>query len=184
MATTFSAAQKAKIRRLSQPHELAPDEEGGELNIVPFLDIIMNVLIFVLATVAVTFTTSIEITPPGSAGKGVRDEIPKKTLNLTVLIVGQGFSLKAEGGNVGTGCEGRAPGLSIPSRGEDYDYAGLQACAEKLKALAPEYATERVAFLAGNPEVPYAVLIRAMDALRNSATGAELFPEIQFKVGR
>ncbi len=30
----LSAAQRSKIRRLSQPKELAPDEEGGELNIV------------------------------------------------------------------------------------------------------------------------------------------------------
>lgn len=60
----LTAAQRSKIRRLSQPRELSPDEEGGELNIVPFLDIIMNVLIFVLATIAVTFTASIETTPP------------------------------------------------------------------------------------------------------------------------
>ncbi len=62
----LSAAQRGKIRRLSQPAELSPDEEGGELNIVPFLDIIMNILIFVLATVAVTFTATIDTTPPAS----------------------------------------------------------------------------------------------------------------------
>jgi len=42
---SLSAAQRAKIRRLSAPRELSPDEEGGELNIVPFLDIITNILI-------------------------------------------------------------------------------------------------------------------------------------------
>ena len=181
---TFSAAQRAKIRRLSQTRELAPDEEGGELNIVPFLDIIVNVLIFVLATVAVTFTTSIQIIPPGSSGRGVRDEIPRKALNLTVLIVDQGFSLKAEGGNVGPGCEGRTAGLTLPKRGGEFDYAGLQRCASKLKGSAPEFEEEQVAFLAGNPEIPYAIFIQAMDALRASETGDELFPEIQFKVTR
>jgi len=50
MATEkLSAQQRSKIRRLSQPKEHSPDEAGGELNIVPFLDIIMNVLIFVPA---------------------------------------------------------------------------------------------------------------------------------------
>ena len=40
MATEkLSAAQRSKIRRLSQPKEHSPDEAGGELNIVPFLDI-------------------------------------------------------------------------------------------------------------------------------------------------
>ena len=33
----LSAAQRAKIRRLSTPAEVSPDEEGGELNVVPFL---------------------------------------------------------------------------------------------------------------------------------------------------
>ena len=65
----LSAAQRSKIRRLSQPKELAPDEEGGELNIVPFLDIVMNILIFVLATVSVTFTATIETTPTNTTDK-------------------------------------------------------------------------------------------------------------------
>ena len=41
-AVPLTAAQRGRIRRLSQPRELSPDEEGGELNIIPFLDIIMN----------------------------------------------------------------------------------------------------------------------------------------------
>ena len=49
----LTAAQRSKIRRLAAPKEIAPDEEAGELNIVPFLDIITNVLMFVLATLAV-----------------------------------------------------------------------------------------------------------------------------------
>src|SRR3954470_12253730 len=99
----LSTAQVAKIRRLSQPRELAPDEEGGELNIVPFLDIIVNILIFVLATVAVTFTSSIETTPPSGKSSGVRSQIQSEALNLTVFIVNDGFSLKAAGGNIAPG---------------------------------------------------------------------------------
>lgn len=100
MSERLSAAQRSKIRRLSQPRELAPDEEGGELNIVPFLDIVVNILIFVLATVAVTFTSSIETNPPGAGGQGVRQDTPQKSLGLTIMIVGQGFSVKAQGGKI------------------------------------------------------------------------------------
>ena len=60
----LSAAQRSKIRRLSQPKELAVDEEGGELNIVPFLDIIMNVLMFVLATVLAPVARVVFVKPP------------------------------------------------------------------------------------------------------------------------
>src|SRR6185295_5978275 len=99
-AERLSTAQVGKIRRLSQPKELSPDEEGGELNIIPFLDIVVNILIFVLATVAVTFTATIDTSPPASKSSGVRKEIKSEALNLTVLIVNEGFSIKASGGNV------------------------------------------------------------------------------------
>ena len=69
----LSASQRAKIRRLSTPQEMDPAEEGGELNIVPFLDIITNVLMFVLATVSVIFTATIDSSPP-SRGRG---EVPR-----------------------------------------------------------------------------------------------------------
>src|SRR5271156_2656935 len=124
----LSTAQIAKIRRLSQPKELTPDEEGGELNIVPFLDIIMNILIFVLATVSVTFTATIETQPPASGGSGVRKEMESKALNLTVLIVNDVFSIKAAGGNVAPGCSGVGEGIAIPMRGGKYDYDGLTDC--------------------------------------------------------
>src|ERR1700723_3620739 len=99
----LSAAQRSKIRRLSQPKELAVDEEGGELNIVPFLDIIMNVLMFVLATVAVTYTATLDTSPPRAGGAGAKPPT-KPTLGLTVFIAGDGFGVKASGGNVAPGC--------------------------------------------------------------------------------
>src|SRR6187549_141896 len=121
----LTTAQRSKIRRLSQPKELTPDEEGGELNIVPFLDIIMNILIFVLATVAVTFTATIDTTPPASGGSGVRNPIESKALNLTVIIINDGLSIKAAGGNVAPGCEGPGPGTAIGMKNGTYDYDAL-----------------------------------------------------------
>src|ERR1700679_744730 len=108
----LSAAQRSKIRRLSATKELAPDEEGGELNIVPFLDIIMNVLMFVLATVSVTFTATIDTFPPKAGGAGARPPTTP-TLGLTVIVVNDGFGIKAQGGNVAPGCNGTGSGLAV-----------------------------------------------------------------------
>src|SRR5262245_30738187 len=102
-AEQLTAAQRGKIRRLSEPKELAADEEGGELNIIPFLDIITNVLMFVLATVSVTFTATIDTDLPKPASAAARGPTTP-TLGLTVLIVPEGFSIKARGGNVAPGC--------------------------------------------------------------------------------
>jgi biopolymer transport protein TolR len=183
-ALRLSAAQRSKIRRLSQPRELSPDEEGGELNIVPFLDIVVNILIFVLATVAVTFTSSIETNPPGAGGAGVRQDQPKKALGLTIMIVGQGFSLKAQGGNVAPGCTGNGPGIAIQKVGDKYDFSALQACVERLKKSDPEFSEETQAFVSGNPDTMYQTVISVIDAIRHSPSGESLFPDVNFKVGK
>ncbi len=195
MSEELSAAQRGKVRRLSQPRELAPDEEGGELNIIPFLDIIVNVLIFVLASVAVTFTTTIETTPPSSQSKGVRQEIKSTALNLTVLIVNEGFSLKASGGNVAPGCAGIGEGIAIEKVSGKYDFAALKKCAAKLKASNPDFDTERQVTLSANPGVAYQIVIDVMDHLRVKPQSKEaecaegktrgcLFDQIKFGVPR
>lgn len=183
MATEkLSAQQRSKIRRLSQPKEHSPDEAGGELNIVPFLDIIMNVLIFVLATITVTFTATIDTYPP-RAGSGARAPTTP-TLGLTVLIVPDGFSLKARGGNVAPGCNDTGPGIAIPTKDGNYDYAGLKACVAKLKGAAPEFKDEMGVTISANPPIPYQVVISTMDAVRRNESGEDMFPEVTFGVAR
>lgn len=180
----LTAAQVAKIRRLSQPRELAPDEEGGELNIVPFLDIIVNILIFVLATVAVTFTATIDTTPPSTGGSGVRQNIESKALNLTVIIVPEGFAVKAAGGSVAPGCQGVGPGIAIGLRGSEYDYAALTECAARLKHASPDFADETQVTITANPGTPYQNMISTIDAVRATAQGEPLFTDVHFGVIR
>lgn len=179
----LSASQRSKVRRLSQPRELAPDEEGGELNIVPFLDIIMNILIFVLATVAVTFTTSIETTPPSSGGSGVRQEKNKQALNLSALVVNDGIALKASGGNVAPGCNGLGGGLAVPRKGGQHDFVELTRCVEKLKKSSPDFADETQISITANNDVDYQTIIRVMDAVRSN-NGEELFTDVNFALQR
>jgi biopolymer transport protein ExbD len=178
----LSAAQRSKIRRLSAPKEHAPDEAGGELNIVPFLDIIMNVLMFVLATVSVTFTATIDTFPP-RAGSGARAPTTP-TLGLTILVVPDGFSLKARGGNVAPGCSDTGPGIAIPKKDNDYDYTALKTCAAKLKGAAPEFKEEMGVTVSANPPIPYQVVISTMDAVRNDEQGEPMFPDVTFGVAR
>jgi biopolymer transport protein TolR len=182
MSEKLSAQQRSKIRRLSEPREHAPDEAGGELNIVPFLDIITNVLMFVLATISVTFTATIDTFPP-RAGSGARAPTTP-TLGLTVLVVPDGFSLKARGGNVAPGCNDTGPGIAIPKKEGDYDYDALKACAQKLKGAAPEFKEEMGVTISANPPIPYQVVISTMDAVRKAEGGEELFPEVTFGVAR
>ena len=181
----LSAAQRSKIRRLSMPRELAPDEEGGELNIVPFLDIITNVLMFVLATITVTFTTMIESQPPKAGGSSARAPT-KPSLSLNIVVIDKGFIVSAFGQRIGEGCQGPGAGVAVGLKSsggpQDYDYSSLTACAKRLKNQVPEAADETAATLTANKDVPYQVIIGTIDAIRRSDDGQELFPDINFGV--
>jgi biopolymer transport protein TolR len=101
-----------------------------------------------------------------------------------VLIVPDGFSLKARGGNVAPGCADTGPGIAIPRKDNDYDYISLKACAAKLKGAASEFKDEMGVTISANPPIPYQVVISTMDAVRNNEGGEPLFPEVSFGIAR
>lgn len=52
----FTTAQRQYIRKRTKIHEPDPSEVAGELNIIPFLDVVMNIIMFLLATsLTITF---------------------------------------------------------------------------------------------------------------------------------
>jgi len=134
--------------------------------------------------VAVTFTATIDTTPPASKGSGVRSEVPSEALNLTVLIVNDGFSLKASGGNIAPGCQGPGPGIAIPMKNGKYDLEGLTACADRLKKSSPDFSDENQVYITANPGTDYQTIVDVIDALRSNAQGDVLFDNVNFKVPR
>src|SRR4029077_16759581 len=97
MAFYFS---KRKIR----PKE---DEETGELNIVPYLDILMNLIIFMLLSMTglATFGILNVNAPSDGAGAWSADPPWKPPLLLNVSISKKGFFVAATGGVLGGGVE-------------------------------------------------------------------------------
>lgn len=179
----LSAAQRSRIRRLSQPVEPAPGEEAGELNVVPYLDIITNIMMFVLASVSVSFIATIDTTPPSIGGGKVRADVSSKALNLAALITREGVSLKTSGGNISTGCNDVGSGVAVPKIGEDYDLKGLTACAKRLKNASASFKEETQVTITANSGIEYKTVIDVMDALRTDGE-EELFPEVHFGVVR
>jgi hypothetical protein len=88
----LTATQRSKVRRLSAPKEIDESEQAGELNIVPFLDIITNVMMFVLASLAVTFTVTLAASAPKSGrGRDVPKDILDESLGLTIVVGTDGY---------------------------------------------------------------------------------------------
>jgi biopolymer transport protein TolR len=199
MAGDLTPFQRAYIRKRTKHEELDPSEMAGELNIVPFLDIVTNIIMFLLATTqAVLAMAQITAALPqlGGAHGGGSDE---HSLNLNVTIVADGIIVAGSGGKLAPGCANTATGAVItvpkrlqdipdpnnptarPTRAMDYDWQGLTECVARVKAV-PEFSDETQVIIGADPQVPYEALIHAMDAV--SSKGADpLFPDIMLSAG-
>jgi biopolymer transport protein ExbD len=179
---TFSPSQQAKIRRLSRPQEHDPSETGGELNIVPFLDIIMNVLMFVLATIPAIFTSTLDVTAARVPRPGTLHE--PRTLGLSMVLTAGGVSFKTSAYHVGPGCQAHQQGFSVAARSDgSIPWEEVRACAIKIKEANPEHRDERDITLLADPGIPHGMLIRAMDAVRRGGD-RPLFDQVSLGVPR
>jgi biopolymer transport protein TolR len=169
-------------------------EEIGELNIVPYLDIVTNLVMFMLlSTVGLISLGVLDVGTPhigqpdaGLANSGAQDTRP---LNLTVGITSKGFYVAGSGGVLGDekGQQGvdmtRAP--TLPKKGGDYDYKGLTRLLSSVKDKFPK--ESRVILVAEN-NTPYELVIHTMDACREGPAAAntgeprKLFPEVWLSV--
>ena len=172
MAFHFS---KRKLR----PKE---DEETGELNIVPYLDIMMNLIMFMLLSMTglVSFGV-LNVAAPKygdpTAG-GATEDGNKPKLLLTVLISDKGFFVAGSGGVLpgDTGAPASAEGQpTIPKdpKGE-FDYAGLSLKVQEIKKAFPE---ESKVILGADAKIPYEILVKTMDTVREFK-GGQLFFDV------
>ena len=172
----LSGRARRMLREAERRRDVDPSEGGGELNIVPFLDIVVNLMLFLLATTTVTMAVAeVEVTTPGICTRNCTETEPG--LDLTVTIVERGFLVAGRGGRLAPGCREltSAPGLTV----EGHDYDALRECAERVHAA---YSDEDSVMLTADPQVPYEDVIAAMDALRGNDAGL-LFPRVMLSAG-
>jgi biopolymer transport protein ExbD len=179
----LSAAQRSRIRRLSRWKEPDHGEEAGELNIIPYLDIIMNIIVFVIATLSVVLLSTIDTTPPSIGSGKTRQRLKSKALNLTVLITNDGLALKTSQGQVATGCAHMGSGVTVPKVNSRHDTKELTRCARELKRQNERYESETQVTITANNDVDYQTVISVIDALRRDERG-KLFPDVHFGVAR
>src|SRR5690606_19621677 len=109
---SLSPQQRAYVRKRTAVHDLDPSEAMGELNIVPFLDIVVNIIIFLLATTQyVLAIAEIEANLPSAGRRVGRTDLDDQSssLNLTVVITRRGLSVGASGAWMAPGCTATTP---------------------------------------------------------------------------
>ncbi|MFW6050602.1 MAG: ExbD/TolR family protein [Myxococcota bacterium] len=179
----LSPQQRLYIRKRTKFEEPDPSEMQGELNIVPFLDITVNLIMFLLMLVAaIAFFAQLEARLPeyggGGVGKRASDE-PK--LNLSLTVVESGVVVTGSGGKLSPGCQNTATGrvITVPKKGGEYDWAGLTECVSRVKQEFPD---ETQVTVNADPIVHYEHVVHAMDAVRDSGE-EELFPDVLLSAG-
>jgi biopolymer transport protein ExbD len=167
---------RAATRRM-RDHVEELEEESGELNLVPYMDIVTNIIIFLLASVVNQVALgNINVTVPTiSQGGGESDNTPppKPPLNLTVSVGATGFTVAASGGVL--------PVIPKLPTGQ-YDYASLTAKLQEIKA-APDNAEETKANFNADAAIPYDIVVATLDAMRQNNDGKVLFPDVAFAAG-
>jgi biopolymer transport protein TolR len=174
-------------RRLRDERERLEEEseESTELNLVPYLDIVTNILMFLIVTITSMLTVgNIEVLVPEysqsaslAQKKGDQDKPP---LNLTVTVTGKGFTVATSTGVLfQDGIQDKLPTVPKAASGK-YDFEGLQKVVVDLKRKNEK---EQQAILAANPEIPYETIIGVMDVLRAGPDAKPLFPLVLFSTG-
>jgi biopolymer transport protein TolR len=164
---------RAAMRRMREHVEEA-EEEGGELNLVPYLDIITNIIIFLLASVIMNVEFgNVNVTLPTITQGGAAAEEPQRPpLNLTVTAGASGFTIGASGGIL----------PAIPKVNNNYDYKALTAKLMEIKASSGNEEETKVTFNA-DAYIPYEVVVETLDAMREDSKGQLLFPDVVFAAG-
>ncbi len=175
--------QRTYIRRRTKVHDPDPSEIVGELNIVPFLDIVVNLIMFLLATSeAVLAIVQIEAQLPQLGGRSGGGVAAEPGLNLNVTITESGIIVTGSGGKLAPGCTSVTSGavITVAKSGQDaYDWKGLTACVAQIKT---RYASEKDVIIGADPMIQYEHVVAAMDAVRTDGKQV-LFPDVLLSAG-
>jgi biopolymer transport protein TolR len=167
---SLTTAQRGKIRRLVRSsNERAP--EGGELNVVPYLDIVLNIVLFVLGGLSIVFVSSIDARAAEIGPNPNAHPIPATALRLTALVTAEGVSLKTSAGNLAPGCGGLGPGLAVATRDGRQNLTEISRCARALKDSSPNFGDETQVTLSADPGVDTQTLVEVIDSLRADERG-------------
>jgi biopolymer transport protein ExbD len=127
-----------------------PDRRGrrrldGDLNLVPYIDLLTCMIAFLLITAVWTQLARLTVQHPGT---GDPTDQPPQT-KVTVLVDGGGFNLLVDQDR-----------HILPRRSSGYDFAGLLTALQKLKSALPD---KEDVLVASEDGITFDTLIATMD---------------------
>ncbi len=192
---------------MSKPSERSKSQtKPVSLNITPYLDIVTSIMLFMMVTstglvqIGVINVNAPRYSDPIDADGASDDDEKKdeKKLNLTIGIMHQGLFVAGAGAVLGSGEENEEASEEQPAKPTipllTTDPACVEALAKKTPPPASCYDYERLTakmvevkdgypqntkiFIFAQPDVPYEILIKVMDATRQTSKGRALFYDV------
>lgn len=170
-------------------------EDEGELNIVPYLDIMINLIMFMLvAQTTVVSLGMIDVTAPtyatvdGGAQAPKPEDDPKKLQRLTVGVAQDGFYIAAVGGVLpGETQDTSADRVTAEEVAKTPPTVGLlpdgaydfKTLARKMRGIKNAFPETQAVYVAADDNIPYEVIVATLDATREDDRG-QLFPAVAF----
>lgn len=174
------------------------EEEEIVADLLPVLNIMFLLIPALLLAMEFASMASINVSPPKFANTPSEpkkeEEKKEKPLNLKVFVLEEGYRVSAdgqqEGAEAGKAQDSTKPTIPLAKAGaplndwDRYDYAALEAAAQKYKSLFP---TETIVTISAESKVPMQALIYTMDALAGrtcklgkAAKGEDIPPDCYF----
>lgn len=158
-------------RRINMAEALGGgEEEEGELNLTPYLDIITTLVIFMIFTFQVVIEFRLVDVMAPQLGKGGGASTEKPPVTVTLIITDAGFRVLAS--------DGIAPS-EIPKKGDKYDFDKLH---ETLVTWKSKLSLGEGLILMAQENTEYSLVVETMDAVRNDGKNL-LFPDVALAVG-
>lgn len=152
---------------------------GQELNLVPYLDIMVNLVLFMLVTITsfLSFTilnASIPQLAPDSAQ--AEEKMKKEELLLVVRVLKDGYRVdpSVQGGAA-------IAKRMFPLKDGKYDLEGLHAMMIELKQ---RFKDEEKVLIIADPATDYETIVHTMDSTRETdpKSPEDLFPEVTLSI--
>jgi biopolymer transport protein ExbD len=154
-------------RRVRRNH--AKQRGRHDINVVPMIDMMVILVLFLVFTAVFTRTNVLELNLP--AAESAVPELPQG-LNLEVIIRQAGIDIADRGSGLLK---------QIPKTDGAYDLSALQ---EYLKLVKSKYREKKEATILLEQEIPYETIVKVMDTVRvyeipgNKWSFGELFPDV------
>lgn len=159
--------------RFSSHHaEIGMEGTEGELNLVPYLDIMINLVMFLLFSFQIVHELSmIDVNAPSYGNKPAAGSDEQKKVVTKLLVAKTGYKILFS--------DATLPTVDVPKLDTKlYDTKGLT---EQLARVKAEFGLGTEMVVTAEADISYANIVDALDASREN-DGKELFPDVVLAV--